>query len=126
DRIAATLETHTLVKQRQQRASAVIALEEQAVQNLEHVPPAASEWTGASDAFGERELSIDDQGRAVELLRLSRDFTEPRDAISDRIVRLAAVDRAALGQELRIEDDSVLGRTILVSDIDGRDRVSAL
>src|SRR5262249_7767089 len=106
DRIAETLETHALTKHRQQRASVMVALEEQAAENLEHVPPGRSEWSGPADAFGEREFSVDDQGRAVEVLRLSRDFAETRDSVSDRIVRLMAVDRAALAQALRLDSEA--------------------
>ena len=85
---------------------------------VDETPTADDErqWTGFRDDFGEREPGVDEHGRAVEMLRMPLEFLEAREAISDRIVRLADVHRASLAQAFRLEDDGGSGRLILVSE----------
>src|SRR5207248_3190713 len=47
---------------------------------------------------------------------LPPEFTEARDAIADRIVRLSAVHQSSIAQAFRIDHDARLGRVILVSE----------
>src|ERR1700681_1753958 len=75
-------------------------------------------WSGFRDSFGEREVGIDAEGRAIELLRLLREFTPVEQALSDRLARLTDFDRPAVARPLRLEQDDRKRRPrlILISD----------
>src|SRR5229473_3937663 len=75
-------------------------------------------WSGFRDSFGEREVGIDAEGGAIELLRLVREFTPVEQALSERISRLTDFDRPAVARPLRLEQDDRKRRPrlILISD----------
>src|ERR1700681_1270580 len=65
----------------------------------------ADRWAGFRDSFGEREVGIDAEGGAIELLRLVREFTPVEQPLSDRVSRLKDFDRPAVARPLRLEQD---------------------
>ena len=82
------------------------------------IPVDTDRWSGFRDSFGEREVGIDAEGGAIELLRLVREFTPVEQALSDRISRLTDFDRPAVARPLRLEQDDRKRRPrlILISD----------